>query len=205
MSVLYENTDEGYMPTRISGSMLFVFLTLFLAVFFLPQFISFYVDWLWFKDAGFENIFTAKLNAQAITAFSGMFAGFVISWLNIWFSMKVTRGRSVVLTSYGQGLPRLDVLKLFDRLKLVAPAGIGIFTGMVVNGNWLKFLYYVNGVNSGYSDPIFGKDISFYLFTLPVYEVIATCCSSFWGVSCYFGSELPVEGRRVSGPKGSRL
>jgi uncharacterized membrane protein (UPF0182 family) len=55
--------------------MLFIFLTLFLAIFFLPQFISFYVDWLWFKDVGFEKIFTAKLNARQ-HRFAGIFAGF---------------------------------------------------------------------------------------------------------------------------------
>ncbi len=53
------------MPNK-SRTLLILIATLFLALFFLPQFVSLYVDWLWFKDVGFEKIFTTKINAQAI-------------------------------------------------------------------------------------------------------------------------------------------
>jgi len=191
------------MPKRVTGSLLFIFLALFIAIFFLPQFISFYVDWLWFKDAGFEKIFTAKLNAQAATAFAGILAGFVITYVNVWFSMKVTKGRSIIMTSYSQALPPFDILRLFDRLKIIVPAGIGVFTGMVVNGNWMKFLYYINGVDAGYADPIFGKDISFYLFTLPVYEVIASLLLFILGASLIVSAlNYVLKGAVLLAPKG---
>lgn len=191
------------MPKRISGSMLFIFLMLLLAVFLLPQFISFYVDWLWFKDTGFERIFTAKLNAQAAAALSGMFAGFVISWLNTWFSMRVTKGRPFVLPPLGQVLPRIDILRLFDRLKLIAPAAIGIFTGIAVNDNWLKFLYYINRVDAGYADPVFGRDVSFYLFTLPVYEIISTLLLFILGASFAVSAlNYMLKGVVLLAPKG---
>jgi uncharacterized membrane protein (UPF0182 family) len=191
------------MPKRVTGSLLFVFLALFIAVFFLPQFISFYIDWLWFKDTGFEKIFTTKLNAQAATAFAGILAGFVITYVNISFSMKVTKGRSVVLTSYSQALPPFDILRLFDRLKLIVPAGVAVFSGMVVNGNWMKFLYYINGVDAGKVDPIFGKDFSFYFFTLPAYEVIATLLLFILGVSLVVSAlNYLIKGAVLLSPKG---
>ena len=69
MSLILRILNEGdYMPGRSSRIILFVILGLFLTLFFLPQFISFYVDWLWFKDVRFEKIFITKINAQAITA-----------------------------------------------------------------------------------------------------------------------------------------
>jgi len=84
-------TQGGVHAARSTRTIIFVLLTLFLALFFLPQFISFYVDWLWFKDVRFEKIFTTKINAQAITAFAGIVAGFVITYVNILFSMRLQR------------------------------------------------------------------------------------------------------------------
>ena len=162
------------MSGRSARIILIVILGLIFALFSLPQFISFYVDWLWFKDVRFEQIFITKINAQAITALAGMLAGFIITYLNIWFSMRATMGRAVVTTSYSQAIPQLDVLKHFDRLKIIVPIIIGLFVGLLLNNSWLTFLYYFNGVASGFSDPLFGKDISFYLFALPVYEIIST-------------------------------
>jgi uncharacterized protein len=162
------------MHVRLLKKILSVSLALVLALFLLPQFISLYVDWLWFKDVNFEKIFTVRLSAQAITALAGGLAGFVISYINIWISMRATKGRSVTLTFGNQALPQLTILRHFDRLKIIVPIFIGWFAGLSLNNTWLKFLYYVNGVDSGYSDPIFGKDVSFYLFTLPAYEIISS-------------------------------
>jgi len=162
------------MPVRLPRKILSVSLALVLALFLLPQFISLYVDWLWFKDVNFEKIFTVILNAQAITALAGGLAGFVISYINIWISMRATKGRSVALTFGNQAMPELNILRHFDYLKIIVPIFIGLFAGLLFNNNWLKFLYYFNGVDFGYSDPIFGKDVSFYLFTLPAYEIISS-------------------------------
>ena len=53
------------MPGRSSRAALPLVILFLFAVFFLPQLLSLYVDWLWFKSVGFDNIFTTKLNAQA--------------------------------------------------------------------------------------------------------------------------------------------
>jgi uncharacterized membrane protein (UPF0182 family) len=43
----------------------------------------------------------------------------------------------------------------------------------VLSGSWMTFLSYFHQSAAGYADPIFGKDVSFYLFTLPAQEVMA--------------------------------
>ncbi len=162
------------MPKRLSRMILLFSFSLFFIVFFLPQFISLYVDWLWFKDVKFEKIFTTILNAKVIAAFAGGLTGFIISYINIRISMQVTKGRPLVPFFHNQAMPQLGILRHFDMVKVFVPILIGLFVGLLLNNNWLTFLYYLNGVDSGYSDPIFGKDISFYLFTLPVYEIISS-------------------------------
>ena len=153
---------------------LFVILGLFLALIFLSQFISFYVDWLWFKDVRFEKIFTVKLNAQAISALAGGLTGFIITYINLWYSIKSTAGRPVVTASFSQALPQLDLLRHFDRFKMVVPIVVGLMSALLLSSNWLTFLYYFNSAAAGHTDPIFGKDVSFYLFALPFHEIISS-------------------------------
>src|SRR5690606_13699146 len=43
---------------------------------------------------------------------------------------------------------------------------------------WDEFLLFLNRVPFGTADPIFGRDISFYLFELPVYEALQQWASS---------------------------
>jgi hypothetical protein len=136
-------TEVDYMPGRLSRIVLFVVLGLFLTLFFLPQFISFYVDWLWFKDVRFEKIFITKIDAQAITALAGMLAGFLITYLNILFSMRATKGRPVVMTAYSQTVPQLDLLRHFDKVKIFLPIIIGVFVGLLLNDSWMTFLCYL--------------------------------------------------------------
>ena len=38
--------------------------------------------------------------------------------------------------------------------------------------NWEEALLFLFGGKSGATDPLFGKDISFYLFSLPIYGLI---------------------------------
>ena len=193
----------GYMTVRLSRIIMVLVFGFFLSLFFLPQFISLYVDWLWFKDVGFDKLFITKLNAQAMTTFAGMLAGFIITWLNISFAMRATKGRSVVMTSYSQAMPQLDILRHFDRLKIIVPAGIGVFMGLLLSNSWMTFLYYLNAANSGYADPIFGKDVSFYLFSLPVYEIISTALLFVLGVSLVLSVlNYVLKGALLLTPKG---
>jgi len=90
------------------------------------------------------------------------------------------------MTAYSQAIPQLDILRHFDKVKVIVPIVIGLFVGLLLNNNWLTFLYYFNGVASGFSDPIFGKDVSFYLFTLPAYEIISTTLLLIWGYLLLF-------------------
>ena len=97
--------------------------------------------------------------------------------------MQATKGRSVALTFDNQAMPQLYILRHVDRLKIIAPAAIGFFTGLLLNNSWLEVLSYFNKVDAGYTDPIFGKDVSFYLFTLPAYDIISSVLMFTLGAS----------------------
>ncbi|MBI5100661.1 MAG: UPF0182 family protein [Nitrospirae bacterium] len=191
------------MPGKGPRRKIFFALVLLAVVLSLPQSLSLYIDWLWFKDIGLEKIFRVKLNSQGLCALAGGLAGFVFTYMNIWFSMRSTKGRPVVVTPYNQSLPQFDLTKNFDRLKIAVPVGAGLLTGAVFGGNWLPFLYYFNGAAAGHVDPVFGKDISFYLFALPFHEIISTTLLLLLGISVAVSAiNYALKGALFITPKG---
>jgi uncharacterized protein len=196
-------TRGSYMQRGLPGIFVFIAGVLFLGFLLLPQLISFYIDWLWFKSVDFEKIFFTKINAQVIAALSGGLAGFIITYANIWFAMRVTRGRTIPVTNYSHAMPQLDLLRHFDLLRLIVPVLIGIFVGFLAGGNWMKFLYYAQAVNAGYADPVFGKDVSFYFFALPVYEIISSALMLTLAVSLVVSAlNYFLKGAILVSPKG---
>ena len=162
------------MPGSTPRMIISLSLSLLLVLLFLPQFLSLYIDWLWFKDLNFVKIFLTRINAQAMTGTAGLLTGFLIAYVNLWYALHATKGRALAMSFANQAMPQLNILKHLDSLKFIVPLGIGAFAALLMNNNWMKFLYYYHRVAAGYADPIFNKDISFYLFTLPAYETAAS-------------------------------
>lgn len=161
------------MAGRPIRNFLFFSAALFVVIIVLPQSLTLYVDWLWFKDVGREAVFSTKLQAQGICGLAGLLGGFLFSYLNIWIALRATKGRALVIPLHAQALPPMEVLKHIDKIALIVPAAIGLFSAFLLTGNWMTFLSYFHAAEAGYADPIFGRDASFYLFSLPAFEILA--------------------------------
>jgi uncharacterized membrane protein (UPF0182 family) len=160
------------MPKGTFGGLGFFLLILLFALFFLPEFLSLYIDWLWFRDAGIEQMFRTRVQAQALSALCGALGGFLFSYAHLWFALRAMKGRAVVIRLHGQEVPQLDFLRHIERIRIIVPVLAGLFSATLLNGNWMTFLSYFHQATAGYADPLFGKDVSFYLFGLPAQEVI---------------------------------
>jgi hypothetical protein len=62
--------------------------------------------------------------------------------------------------------------KLF--LQVIA-VSLSLLFGAVLAGNWTKLLYFINAEKFNVTEPLFGKDIGFYIFKLPLWELL-----DFW-------------------------
>ncbi|NIQ04031.1 MAG: hypothetical protein GWM98_29765, partial [Nitrospinaceae bacterium] len=68
-------------------------------------------------------------------------------------------------------IPFLDLLAANLRpLILFGPLILAIMTGLVISQQWDIVLKYLNAVPFNEVDPIFGRDISFYMFSLPMIQ-----------------------------------
>jgi uncharacterized protein len=137
--------------------------------------LSYYIESLWFGSLGFSQVFWTTLNAEA-----ALFAAFfTATFLLLYGSFLLLKpGRLAELTSpiliNGQPLrlPVEPVLRLIGGGVAVVIAGV---TGLSMTAEWTTFglFWYGRGLPaSGTVDPIFGRSIEFFLFSLPAWQLI---------------------------------
>ncbi len=144
---------------------------------------NFLVDWLWFSRVGYSGVFWTTVFAEA-EVFSAVFvATAIILWVNGSVASRLARSpwtqRPRDFEWKDAGVATLPDVLEFMRLRLpwpvVVTGGAGLLAALVAWGevhNWGVFLRFLYQVPYGASEPLYGKDIGFYLFALPAYVVI---------------------------------
>jgi len=149
-----------------------VLLALVLLVTGIPALATFYTDWLWFKEVGYEQVFLRSLTARAlVTGISGCVT-FVLLAGNLVLALRSLRPRPFsIVTPQGPQTVMVDPTRL--RPLALGVAGIvSMLTGLFAGGRWETWLYFLNATPFGKADPILGRDIGFYVFTLPLLETV---------------------------------
>ncbi|HJR59185.1 MAG TPA: UPF0182 family protein [Vicinamibacterales bacterium] len=136
----------------------------------IPATAEFYTDWLWFQEVGYEQVFLRSLTVRTIvTAGVGLLA-FALLGGNLVVAMRALRPRPfLVATPQGPQTIMIDPANLRP-LVLLAAAGVSLMTGLFAGGRWETWLYYVYRTPFGKTDPILGRDIGFYVFSMPLLE-----------------------------------
>src|SRR6516165_8899587 len=145
--------------------------------------VSFLVDWLWFSEIGYLDVFWTTIVAEVEIFIAVFIATSIILWANGLLALRFAQSRrdhgpadfewkSASTTT----LP--DALE-FTRHRLpwrvVVPVGACFLAMLVAWGevdNWRVFLQFLYQAPFGANDPVYDKDISFYLFTLPALVAI---------------------------------
>lgn len=143
-----------------------------------PTFIGYYTDWLWFREVDYRRVFTT----QILTRIALFFAFALSAGLLVWAAGFVAyRARPRVDTPFAFANPATDYRKVVEgtirQLLFIVPVIIGLLAGFLGQNTWQQVLLFANGHSFGVSDPQFGKDYSFYAFTLPVVRLIVDSLS----------------------------
>ena len=122
---------------------------------------SIYIDFLWYKETGYLSVYLTELVSKAKIGGALFIAFFVI--FSVYFKLLTLSGGSTILKTNGgfvrKGLPYLIALVL-----------AGFSAAAITHLMWYDILTFINSVPFGETDPIFNKDISFYMFRLPLYN-----------------------------------
>lgn len=160
------------MPASLRRRIVLTILALaFVALILLPWLASFATDWLWFNEIGFRPVFITSLVWRVALFFIGGAFAFAYFYGNV----KIARGGKVAFpvlyVNRGDGVT-IDVSRMFTRLFVPAALVLAFLTAVSASALWMTFLKAFNGVNVGEKDPIFGRDIGFYLFRLPAISAV---------------------------------
>jgi hypothetical protein len=151
---------------RVRGLLLFLLLFFGLS---LGQAVSFYTDWLWFDEVGFTQIFTTTLTVKVFLALlSGGFF-FLFLYFNLKAAAQLARGVRFVDQDNIIELPSPELLDpLLRRILLPACLLLGLLAAPQGAGRWESLLLFFHSVPFGINDPLFARDIGFYIFRLPM-------------------------------------
>jgi uncharacterized protein len=137
-----------------------------------PAAAKFYTDWLWFDELGYESVFLRSLSAQATVGIASGAVAFALLAGNLLLALRTLKPRPFrVSTPNGPQVVMVDP----GRFRPVALGGVALISLLVANyagDQWETWLYFLNGTAFGKTDPILGRDIGFYVFTLPLLEMV---------------------------------
>ena len=149
----------------------------------LPALAGVVTDYWWFQSHGYEAVFWRRLLARWELFAVAVVPAFLVYWLNWRFAWK----------HGGAGLEGLTEQRRSPvSSKWAIPAAALVFAVLNALGameNWGSFLKFLYPTPFGVADPLFHKDISFYVFSLPFYNFLQGWVQSLLTVSL-FGSVL---------------
>jgi hypothetical protein len=126
------------------------------------------VDWLWFNQEGYRLIYLTILKAQInLSGIAGM--GFIIvAGVNLFIAQTLARRQGYRV--YTQQIEFAPLERFGSLFRWLIWGGV-VFVGYLVSqwgmGHWLTYMRAQHVPVMGIADPLFGRDLGFYLFQLP--------------------------------------
>jgi uncharacterized protein len=186
----------------------FIILAVFVgAVFGCRIAFSYFVDALWFGSLGYGAVFWKTQGAQwaVFTAFAA--ATFLILYgsflaLKRAHAAELRSGQTIFIGGREVRLPIEPVLRF---IALGVSLAIAAATGVVMMGEWrtLALYWYAPHATSGVVDPIFGKPLNFYLFTLPAWQLLVGWLMMLAVIACVVAVVFILVTRALAGRYGS--
>lgn len=123
--------------------------------------ITFITDYLWFKELGYTSVFFKQLFTQLQLGIPS----FIIILVLTYFYLRVLK------RGYYKRIDTVDNPAVSEKTLNKISLGLGAVFGVLVTfstvtGLWFQILKFTNSTEFGIKDPIFGLDVSFYIFKL---------------------------------------
>jgi uncharacterized membrane protein (UPF0182 family) len=155
-----------------------IWLLVAIAVVFLfsSRLVSIYISALWFESLGFSAVYWYIFKLKL-----GLFVGFGILTALLLSATFWLFQRLFGSVSFEQRTILLNNQPFqFSPARFIRPLGwavaliVGLLYGLSLKEHWKVFALFLNRPSTSAVDPIFGKPVGFYLFSLPFYESISS-------------------------------
>ncbi len=138
-----------------------------LLLFVLPGLVRFGTNWLWMREIGYEAVLVTEIATRLALAAGVGLAAYGFFHLNLRIARRRPRPVPVRLDDIAMITAGLRE-KGLARMLLLGSVGLSLVLALLASGAWLAVLKLVHGVPFGIPDPMLGRDVGFYMFTLPV-------------------------------------
>jgi len=167
LKTLLNSTQPTRQPHK-EGRGLLVFIIIVGLIILFWQAVGLITDWFWFQEVGYEQVFTITLMAQLLVAliFGGAF--FLISYANLNLASRLSERMQLIFREGAITLPFFGVdAHLLKRIILIASLVLSLFVAQQAGAEWEQLLRFIKATPFGIKDPLFERDIGFYVFQLP--------------------------------------
>ena len=131
-----------------------------------------YTDLLWFRSLGYGTIFSTIL----ITRISiGLLLGvifFALVYGNLWYARRIAPVSPVSMDNELLERGFRIARRALGLLLFIGSMVVSALVGLEAATHWEKWLTFFNPTLFGSADPVFNRDIGFYVFRLPFLEYI---------------------------------
>ena len=137
--------------------------------------LSIYIEILWFGSLGYAPVYWYTFRLKLILFLVFTLVTIVILRGAFWllervFQTSALERRTIVVNN--QPL-EISPARIMRPLAWAVSVVFGLIYGLAMREEWQAFALYLNQPATGGSDPIFQKPLGFFLFTLPVHQLIS--------------------------------
>src|SRR5258708_2339387 len=162
---------------------------------------AYYVDALWFESLGLASVFWTRLTLRAATFGAFALLTFLVVY-GVFRALKPDRlgalmGAKILVNFRPVTLPVEPFLKLIG---VGLSLGLAAVIGISMAEHWMTLaLFWDAPRNATMLDPIFGRSLDFYLFTLPAWQLISGWLLTLSLIACVIAAVFVVVtgGRRI--------
>ncbi len=198
------------MKTRIV--LLLVLLVAFLFVVSgIPVLVTLITDWYWYEALQFDSVFLNELWTKVWLGSTVAVVAFVFFYFNLRLAQRGLVPNPVVL-NVGPKVPSFNVTHVLRRLSLPVALLLGFAVGMSASGKWLTVLEFLNRTPFSVADPVFGRDVGYYVFVLPAlsagigFLIALAFLALLLTVPVYIlRGDLIVRGRRITAERSAEM
>ncbi|MGX2040095.1 UPF0182 family protein [Methylocaldum sp. MU1018] len=178
---------------------------------------NFIVDYWWHDELDYGGYFWLKILYRYILSGSVTLFFFFIFFLNFWAASRYLGIDEDAFAKLGHTEENRyrQLLKLFQTgsMRVYTPLSfvLAFLIAIPFYKQWDAALLFLFAPNAGISDPVFGNDVSFYMFSYPIFEliqrellitsIIVTLAVAF----LYWLEHRLIPGQRKKWPVGARI
>ena len=174
-----------------------------------------WTDFLWFDSIGYRNVWLRNWSLSIVLGVIGVALAFLVLWGSLrlvdyfsprWAPFDLTEEEELIERFREWIQPRVRLIRL------IVTGGLALILGLTVSTWRDEVFLFMNSQSFGVAEPIFGLDLGFYVFRLPLWEtavdwlfnllVLATVVVA---VAQYLNGGIRFDGRRFSTTRGAKI